>query len=152
MIGTDRVASSADARVYRHGLSVLGAEPAQATMVAAHWWDLRGARAVGMRVAGVARGEGALSPLLPDPDAQGADLLPVAHAPRHSRPDERALLLDVVDGRGRRDGRKGVPSSSMVVTPRRPPAAQPSSAVQSQSQLAVVARSRKTSGSDADTR
>jgi hypothetical protein len=49
-------------------------------MVAAHWWDLRGARAVGMRVAWVARGEGALSSLLPDPDARGADLLEVAEA------------------------------------------------------------------------
>ncbi len=58
----------------------MGAEPADATMVAAHWWDLRGAREVGMRVAWVARGEGALSSLLPDPDAQGADLLEVADA------------------------------------------------------------------------
>jgi hypothetical protein len=33
-----------------------------------------------MRVAWVARGEGALSSLLPDPDARGADLLEVAEA------------------------------------------------------------------------
>jgi 2-haloacid dehalogenase len=64
--------------VYRHGLSVLGAEPADATMVAAHWWDLRGARAAGMRVAWVGRGEGTLSPLLGEPDARGADLLETA--------------------------------------------------------------------------
>lgn len=81
VVGTDQVgAFKPDARVYRHGLSVLGAAPAEATMVAAHWWDLRGARAVGMRVAWVARGEGALSSLLPDPDARGADLLEVAEA------------------------------------------------------------------------
>jgi 2-haloacid dehalogenase len=81
VVGTDRVGVfKPDARVYRHGLATLGAEPAEATMVAAHWWDLRGARAVGMRVAWVARGEGALSSLLPDPDAQGPDLLTVAKA------------------------------------------------------------------------
>ncbi|HVG99666.1 MAG TPA: hypothetical protein VM844_02795, partial [Miltoncostaeaceae bacterium] len=67
-----------DARVYRHGLAVIGAEPGAATMVASHWWDLRGARAVGMRVAWVSRGEGALSSLLPNPDARGPDLLAVA--------------------------------------------------------------------------
>ncbi len=68
VVGTDQVGVfKPDARVYRHGLAVLGAEPDEATMVAAHWWDLRGARAVGMRVAWVARGEGALSSLLPGP-------------------------------------------------------------------------------------
>jgi 2-haloacid dehalogenase len=81
VVGTDQVGVfKPDARVYRHGLAVLGAAPGEATMVAAHWWDLRGARAVGMRVAWVARGEAALSSLLPDPDARGADLLQVAEA------------------------------------------------------------------------
>jgi 2-haloacid dehalogenase len=79
VIGTDQVGVfKPDARVYRHGLAVIGAAPGAATMVAAHWWDLRGARAVGMRVAWVSRGEGALSSLLPDPDARGPDLLAVA--------------------------------------------------------------------------
>ena len=81
VIGTDQVGVfKPDGRVYRHGLSVIGAEPAEATMVASHWWDLRGARAAGMRVAWVARGEGALSSLLAEPDAQGPDLLAVAQA------------------------------------------------------------------------
>jgi 2-haloacid dehalogenase len=81
VIGSDQVgAFKPDARVYRHGLAAIGAEPAEATMVAAHWWDLRGARAVGMRVAWVGRGDGALSSLLPDPDARGADLMEVAEA------------------------------------------------------------------------
>jgi 2-haloacid dehalogenase len=81
VIGTDQVGVfKPDARVYRHGLSVLGAEPSEAVMVAAHWWDLRGARAAGMRVAWVARGEGELSSLLPRPDARGADLAEVAEA------------------------------------------------------------------------
>ena len=79
VIGTDQVGVfKPDARVYRHGLSVLGAEPSQATMVAAHWWDLRGARAVGMRVAWIGHREGRLTPLLPDPEASGADLLATA--------------------------------------------------------------------------
>jgi 2-haloacid dehalogenase len=81
VIGTDQVGVfKPDARVYRHGLEVLGAAPERATMVAAHWWDLRGARAVGMRVAWVGRGEGTLTGLLPEPDAAGADLLEVARA------------------------------------------------------------------------
>ena len=55
VVGTDQVGVfKPDGRVYRHGLSVIGAEPGDATMVAAHWWDLRGARAAGMR--GEARG------------------------------------------------------------------------------------------------
>lgn len=79
VIGTDQVGRfKPDARVYLHGLAVVGADPPEAVMVAAHWWDLRGARAVGMRVAWVARGEGRLSPLLPHPDASGADLMEVA--------------------------------------------------------------------------
>ena len=81
VIGTDQVGVfKPDARVYRHGLAALGAAPAEATMIAAHWWDLRGARAVGMRVAWVGRGEGTLTGLLPEPDAAGADLLEVARA------------------------------------------------------------------------
>jgi 2-haloacid dehalogenase len=79
VVGTDQVGVfKPDARVYRHGLAEIGAEAGDATMVAAHWWDLRGARAVGMRVAWVGRGEGTLNPLLGEPDAQGADLLEMA--------------------------------------------------------------------------
>ena len=41
VVGTDQVGVfKPDARVYRHGLAVIGAEPGDATMVAAHWWDL----------------------------------------------------------------------------------------------------------------
>ena len=79
VVGTDQVGVfKPDARVYRHGLASIGAEAGDATMVAAHWWDLRGARAVGMRVAWVGRGEGTLNPLLGEPDAQGTDLLETA--------------------------------------------------------------------------
>lgn len=86
VIGTDQVGVyKPDARVYRHGLAVVGAAPADATMLAAHWWDLRGARAVGMGVAWVGRGEGRLSPLLPEPDATGQDLLATARSLIDSR-------------------------------------------------------------------
>jgi 2-haloacid dehalogenase len=79
VVGTDQVGVfKPDARVYRHGLATLAAAPSDAIMVATHWWDLRGAREVGMRVGWVGRGEGALSGLLPDPDAAGGDLLEVA--------------------------------------------------------------------------
>lgn len=79
VVGTDQAGVfKPDARVYRTGLAAIGAEPAEATMVAAHWWDLRGARAVGMRVAWVGHREGRLTPLLPDPDASGAGLLETA--------------------------------------------------------------------------
>ena len=81
VIGTDQVGVfKPDSRVYRHALDVLSADPAGATMVAAHWWDLRGARAAGMRVAWVGRHEVSLTGLLPDPDAAGPDLLAVARA------------------------------------------------------------------------
>lgn len=81
VIGTDQVgAFKPDARVYRHGLDVLGAAPEDATMVASHWWDLRGARAAGMRIAWVGRKEGSLTGLLPEPDAVGRDLLSVARS------------------------------------------------------------------------
>ena len=81
VVGSDQVGVfKPDTRVYRHGLATIGAMPADAVMVAAHWWDLRGAREVGMRVGWVGRGEGALSGLLPDPDAAGQDLLAVARA------------------------------------------------------------------------
>ena len=44
-----------DPRVYRHGAERLGLEADQVMHVAAHPWDLRGAQAVGMRVAYVNR-------------------------------------------------------------------------------------------------
>jgi 2-haloacid dehalogenase len=91
VIGTDQVGVfKPDARVYHHGLATIGAEPSEATMVAAHWWDLRGAREVGMLVAWVGRGEGALSGLLPAPNAVGADLLAVAQAIGASAADPSA--------------------------------------------------------------
>jgi len=65
-------------RVYRHGLEQVGAEPQEACMVAAHGWDLMGAKRVGLRTAWVARTERHLPPTIPPPDLQGADLAEVS--------------------------------------------------------------------------
>lgn len=81
VVGSDQVgAFKPDRRVYAHGLAALGARPAAAVMVAAHWWDLLGARAAGMRTAWVGHRERALTELLPAPDWRGDDLAAVAGA------------------------------------------------------------------------
>jgi hypothetical protein len=48
-------------------------------MVAAHGWDLMGAKRVGMTTASVSRREGLLLATLPAPDVAGEDLLSVAN-------------------------------------------------------------------------
>lgn len=81
VVGVDQVgAFKPDARVYRHGLEVIGSAPPEAMMIAAHWWDLLGARAVGMRVGWVGRAELVLTSLLGAPDARGHDLAALARA------------------------------------------------------------------------
>ena len=62
--------------LYEHALNRLGTRPSDAWMVAAHGWDLLGARRAGMRW--VARKERVLLDTVPEPDASGADLLEVA--------------------------------------------------------------------------
>jgi 2-haloacid dehalogenase len=66
--------------IYRHGLARVEAGAGEACMVAAHGWDLLGAGRIGMRTAWVARGEGRLSPAVPEPDGRGEDLGAVADA------------------------------------------------------------------------
>lgn len=61
--------------VYRTGLEVLGAEPGQAVMIAAHAWDLHGAKAVGMRTAWISRKERLVPGALAEPEVSGADVL-----------------------------------------------------------------------------
>ena len=63
-----------DPRPYRHALERLEAQPGEVWMVAAHWWDVTGAKRVGMRTAWVGRDEGVLLPTVPTPDAAAADL------------------------------------------------------------------------------
>jgi 2-haloacid dehalogenase len=64
--------------VYRHGLAVVGAEPTEACMVAAHGWDLMGAKRVGLATAWVSRSERHLLATLPDPDVRADDLVGAA--------------------------------------------------------------------------
>ena len=63
--------------VYRTGLDRTGTDPSRACMVAAHGWDLHGAKAVGMRTAWVSRKERALLSSLSAPDFRGADVAEV---------------------------------------------------------------------------
>ena len=72
--GSDAVeAFKPDPRVYRHGLAKAGAEPSEACLVAAHWWDVLGAARAGLRTAWVARKEEALFTTV-EPDLSGRDL------------------------------------------------------------------------------
>ena len=66
--------------VYRTGLERLGADPARTCMVAAHGWDLHGAKAAGMRTAWVGRVERVLLESLGEPDFRGADVLDACRA------------------------------------------------------------------------
>ncbi len=63
---------------YAHAAERLGVAPGHVRLVAAHSWDVAGALAVGMKAAFVARPDQALSPLGPQPEVAGADLLEVA--------------------------------------------------------------------------
>lgn len=79
--GTDQVeAFKPDPRVYRHGVDALGAQPGEVTLVAAHWWDVEGAKRAGLRTAWVARRERVLRSSVPEPDVRGEDLREVAVA------------------------------------------------------------------------
>lgn len=60
--------------VYGHALARLGAPPERTWLVAAHWWDLLGARRAGLRIAWVGHEEHVLLETLGEPDATGADL------------------------------------------------------------------------------
>lgn len=75
VIGCDAVgAYKPDPRPYRHALEVLGADAGSTWMVAAHWWDVTGAKRAGLRTAWVGRDEGALLPTVPTPDVAAVDL------------------------------------------------------------------------------
>lgn len=64
-------------QVYRTGLERIGTSAPRACMVAAHGWDLHGAKAVGMRTGWVARKEGALLSTVSEPDFRGTDVAEV---------------------------------------------------------------------------
>lgn len=63
---------------YAHAVKELGVEPDQITLVAAHGWDVAGAKHAGLRTIWVARGEQLLSAMTPDPDSRADDLISVA--------------------------------------------------------------------------
>jgi 2-haloacid dehalogenase len=50
----------------------------EVALVAAHWWDVAGAKAAGLRTGWVARRDLVLPDGLPEPDVGGRDLLEVA--------------------------------------------------------------------------
>lgn len=75
VFGCDAVgAYKPDPRPYLHALEQLGAEAGETWMVAAHWWDVTGAKRAGLRTAWVGRDEGALLSTVPRPDVVAADL------------------------------------------------------------------------------
>ncbi len=63
-----------DPRPYRHALAISRVSPPEALMVAAHAWDLVGARHVGMQTAFVSRPGATLYPNVDKPDHVVADL------------------------------------------------------------------------------
>lgn len=65
-------------RAYEHALDELGCAAADALLVAAHGWDVAGAKRAGMRSAWIARGEVALAATVPAPDLRVADLAELA--------------------------------------------------------------------------
>jgi 2-haloacid dehalogenase len=81
VVGADAVrAYKPDARVYRHALEHLGSAPGSTWLVAAHWWDVAGAKRAGWRTAWVGRDEGVLLDTVPAPDVTAPDLLATADA------------------------------------------------------------------------
>jgi len=79
VVGSDEVeAFKPDPRVYANGAARAGVEPAGVVLVAAHWWDVMGAKRAGMRTGWVARRERLLLSSVPEPDFAGDDLAAVA--------------------------------------------------------------------------
>jgi 2-haloacid dehalogenase len=69
-----------DPRPYRLALERIRAEPGEVAMVAAHWWDVAGAKRAGLRTGWVARRDIVLPAGIPEPDVSGRDLTEVAEA------------------------------------------------------------------------
>jgi 2-haloacid dehalogenase len=67
-----------DPRPYRMALERLHAPADEVALVAAHWWDVAGAKAAGLRTGWVARRDLVLPDGLPEPDVGGRDLMEVA--------------------------------------------------------------------------
>lgn len=67
-----------DPAVYLHVSAELGIDPGLLTMIAAHPWDLMGARAAGLQIAFVERRAGSWFPLVERPQISGPTLAAIA--------------------------------------------------------------------------
>jgi 2-haloacid dehalogenase len=67
-----------DPRPYRLAVERTGASPGEVALVAAHWWDVAGAKRAGLRTGWVARRDLVLPETVPEPDVRGRDLTEVA--------------------------------------------------------------------------
>ena len=67
-----------DPRPYRMALERIGAAAGEVAFVAAHWWDVAGAKRAGLRTGWVARRDLFLPESVPEPDVRGRDLAEVA--------------------------------------------------------------------------
>ena len=65
-------------RAYAHALESLGAAASDVMLVAAHGWDVTGAKRAGLRTCWIARGEQLLIDSAEEPDLQASDLLDAA--------------------------------------------------------------------------
>ncbi len=65
------------AEVYLHTAKSVGVEPGQGVLVAAHAWDVHGAKRAGLRTGWVVRKDKIISPAVTPPDAQGETLTEV---------------------------------------------------------------------------
>ncbi|MGH9183901.1 MAG: haloacid dehalogenase type II [Acidimicrobiales bacterium] len=65
---------------YRHAASLAGVEPDRLALVAAHAWDVHGARQAGLVTGWVARAEGSFPPAFDRPDVIAPDLAAVTRA------------------------------------------------------------------------
>jgi 2-haloacid dehalogenase len=81
VIGSDVTGTfKPDPHAYRTLLEHTGATAAEVCLVAAHWWDVAGARRAGLCTGWVARSERVLLDTVPAPDVSGRDLAEVAEA------------------------------------------------------------------------
>jgi 2-haloacid dehalogenase len=76
----DAGAYKPDPRPYRLAVERTGAAAEEVALVAAHWWDVAGAKRAGLRTGWVARVDLVLPETVPEPDARGRDLAEVADA------------------------------------------------------------------------
>jgi 2-haloacid dehalogenase len=63
---------------YAHAVDELDVAPDDIVLVAAHGWDVTGAKHAGLRTAWISRGEDELSAMVPEPDVRADDLIGAA--------------------------------------------------------------------------